>query len=414
MVRTRGLGVLPPSSTLPPPARQSRHECPRASDLLPRPSDPGPSDPPSRRSGARSSDLPPRPSDPGPSDPSSRRSDRRSSDPPPHHSDPGPSDPSSRRSDRRSSDPPPHRSDPGPSNPPPRRSSPDSVPERSAIPRRPRQSHRASSSTEVPSDMLATVREGIRPLFDGAEGERRAFLADELERFIVGTIERIQASQPTSSSHGRVLRESVDTAPALSSRRRSCSPDRDRRRRRRSHSPRRDRRDGRDGRDRQPRLHVKLGRAGFTDDPYRGTLTSIILQLCMLHHPDLHLTISHLTTEEQYRLFTDIRSRFTRCEELSEKELRNTVRQHFRDRKYGRLRKLKAMLSELDYDTDPNASLEKPIWISETSWVVMLLDAQQCFWQSEMDRMEKALIHTREDEAAGRETLRTVSYLETR
>ncbi|KAL3690029.1 hypothetical protein R1sor_016338 [Riccia sorocarpa] len=223
------------------------------------------------------------------------------------------------------------------------------------IPRRPRLSHRASSSTSVPSDMLETVREGISPLFDGAEGECRDFSAEELERLIVGSIEQFQANQPTSSSH-----------------------------------------------------------AGFTDDPYRGTLTSIIRQLCLLRHPDLHLTISHLTTEEQYRLFTDIRSRFTRGEVLSEKELRDTVRQHFRDRKYGRLRKLKTMLRALDYDTDPDASLEKPAWISETSWAVMLPDAQQCFWPSEMDRTEFQLVHTREDEAAGRRTLRTVSYLETR
>ncbi|KAL3678413.1 hypothetical protein R1sor_021369 [Riccia sorocarpa] len=72
------------------------------------------------------------------------------------------------------------------------------------------------------------------------------------------------------------------------------------------------------------------------------------------------------------------------------------------------------MLSMLDYDTDPDASLEKPAWISETSWAVMLPDAQLCFWQSEMDRMEKVLVHTREDEAADRRTLRTMSYLETR
>ncbi|KAL3688614.1 hypothetical protein R1sor_014923 [Riccia sorocarpa] len=344
MAHTRGAGASPSSSTLPPPARQSRRERqrgrgrgalpptvprrdtrsggrdppprpsdpgpsdppprrsgPRSSDPAPRPSDPGPSDPPPRRSGPTSSDPPPRPSDPGPSDPPPRRSGPTSSDPPPRPSDPGPSDPPSRRSDPRSSDPPPHRSDLGPSDPPPCRSSPDSVPEISVIPRRPRQSHRASSSTEVPSDMLETVREGIRPLFDEAEGERRAFSADELERLIAGSIERVQASQPISSSHGR---------------------------------------------------------------------------LCMLHHSDLHLTISHLTTEEQYRLFIDIRSRFTRGDELSEKELRDTVRRHFRDRKYGRLRKLKAMLRALDYDTDPYASLEKPAWISETSWAVMLPDAQ--------------------------------------
>ncbi|KAL3682162.1 hypothetical protein R1sor_000184 [Riccia sorocarpa] len=329
MARTRGAGASPSSSTLPPSARQSRrergrgrgrgalpptvprrdtrsggrdppphHSDPRSSDPPPRPSDPGPSDPPPRRSGPTSSDPPPRPSDPRPFDPPPRRSDPRSSDPPPRPLDPGPSDPPSRRSDPRSSDPPPHRSDPGPSDPPPRRSSPDSVPERSMIPRRPRQSHRASSTTELPSDMLETVREGIRPLFDEAEGERRAFSAEELERLIAGSIERVQASQPTSSSHGR--------------------------------------------------------------------------------------------------------------------ELRDTVRQHFRDRKYGRLRKLKTMLRALDYDRDPDASLEKPAWISETSWTVMLPDAQQCFWQSEMDHTEFALVHTREDEAAGRRTLRTVSYLETR
>ncbi|KAL3679992.1 hypothetical protein R1sor_022948 [Riccia sorocarpa] len=346
----------PPRSSDPgpfdPPPRRSG---PRASDLPSRPSDPGPSDPPPRRSGPRASDLPPRPSDPGPSNPPPRRSSARSSDLPPRPSDPGPYDPSSRPSDSRSSD------------PPPRRFDTDSVPERLWIPRRPRQSHRAPSSSEIPSDMLATVQEGIRLLFDGVESERRDFSADELERLIAGAIER-------------------------------------RRRRSRSRSPRRDRRDGRDGRDRQPRLPVELGTAGFTNDPYRGTLTSIIRQLCMLHHPDLHFTISHLTTEEQYRLFTDIRSRFTRSEELSKKELKDTVCHHFRDRKYGRLRKLKAMLSELDYDTDPDASLEKPAWISETSWAVMLSDAQQCFWQSEMNRMEKALVHTREDEAAGRET----------
>ncbi|KAL3690358.1 hypothetical protein R1sor_016667 [Riccia sorocarpa] len=371
MARTRGARASPSSSTLPPPARQSRRERERGRGRGALPPTVPRRD---TRSGGR--DPPSRPSDHGPSDPPPRRSGPRSSDPPPRPSDPGPYDPPSRRSDPRSSDPPPHRSDP-----PPRRSSPDS--------------------------------EGIRPLFDGAEGERRAFSADELERLIAGSIERVQASQPTSSSHGRV-REPVDTAPALRPRRRSRSPDRDRRRRRRSRSPRRDRRDGRDGRDRQPRLPVELGRVGFTDDPYRGTLTSIIRQLCMLHHPDLHLTISHLMTEEKYRLFTDIRSRFTRGEELSEKELRDTIRQHFRDRKYDRLRKLKAMLRALDYDTDPDASLEKPAWISKTSWAVMLPDAQQCFWQSEMDRTEFALVHTREDETAGRRTLRTVSYLEKR
>ncbi|KAL3690610.1 hypothetical protein R1sor_016919 [Riccia sorocarpa] len=342
MARTRGAGASRSSSTLPPAARarQSRrerererergpepgpgpgpgalpptvprrdtrsggrdppphHSDPRSSDPSPRLSDPGPSDPPPRRSGSTSSDPPPRPSDPRPSDPPPPRSDPRSSDPPPRPSDPGPSDPPSRRSDPRSSDPPPHRSDLGPSDPPPHRSSPDSVSEISMIPRRPRQSHRASSSTEVPSDMLETVREGIRPLFDGAEGERRDFSAEELERLIAGTIERVQASQPTSSSHGR-------------------------------------------------------------------------------------------------------------------KELRDTVRQHFRDRKYNRLRKLKAMLRALDYDTDPDASLQKPAWISETSWAVMLPDAQQCFWHEEMDHTEFALVHTREDEVAGRRTLRTVSYLETR
>ncbi|KAL3694847.1 hypothetical protein R1sor_008498 [Riccia sorocarpa] len=327
MARTRGAWASPSSSTLPHAARarQSRrerergrgrgrglgpgalppivarrdtrsggrdppphHSDPRSSDPSPRLSDPGPSDPPPRRSGSTFSDPPPRPSDPRPSDPPPHRSDPRSSDPPPRPSDPGPSDPPSRCSDPRSSDPPPHRSDPGPSDPPPHRSSPDSVPEISVIPRRPRQSHRASSSTEVPSDMLEMVREGIGPLFDGAEGERRDFSAEELERLIAGTIERVQASQPTSSSHGR---------------------------------------------------------------------------LCLLRHPDLHLTISHLTTEEKYRLFTDIRSRFTRGEELSEKELRDTIRQHFRDRKYNRLRKLKAMLRALDYDTDPDASLQKPAWI---------------------------------------------------
>ncbi|KAL3691553.1 hypothetical protein R1sor_005204 [Riccia sorocarpa] len=313
MVRTRGLGALPPSSTLPPPARQSRRESGRGRGALP---------PilPRRdtRSGGR--DPSPRLLDPGPSDPPSCRSGARSSDPPPRPSDPEPSDPPSRRSDPRSFDPPPHRSDHGPSDPPPRRSDLDSVLERSTIPRRPRQSHRAPSPTEVPSDMLATVRGDIRPLFDGAEGERRAFLADELERFIAGTIERIQASQPISSSHGR---------------------------------------------------------------------------LCLIHHPDLHLTISHLTTEEQYRLFIDIQARFTRGEKLSEKELRDTVRQHFRDRKYGRLRKLKTVLSMLDYDTDPDASLEKPAWISETSWAVMLPDAQQCFWQSEMDCMESSCSNSR-------------------
>ncbi|KAL3688723.1 hypothetical protein R1sor_015032 [Riccia sorocarpa] len=340
MVRTRGAGASPSSSILPPAARARQsererergrgrgrgalpptvprrdtrsggrdppphHSDPRSSDPPPRPSDPGPSDPPPRLLGSTSSDPPPRPSDPRPSDSPPPRSDPRSSDPPPRPSDPRPSDPPPPRSDPRSSDPPPHRSDPGPSDSPPRQ----------------------------------TVREGIRPLFDGAEGERRDFSAEELERLIAGSIERVQASQPTSSSHGR---------------------------------------------------------------------------LCMLRHPDLHLTISHLTTEEQYRLYTDIRSRFTRGEEFSEKELRDTVRQHFRDRKYGRLRKLKAMLRALDYDTDPDASLQKPAWISETSWAVMLPDAQQCFWQEEMDRTEFALVHTREDEAAGRRTLRTVSYLETR
>ncbi|KAL3679303.1 hypothetical protein R1sor_022259 [Riccia sorocarpa] len=267
--RERGRGLGLGSGALPPtvPRRDTRsggrdspphHSDPRSSDPSPRPSDPGPSDPPPRRSGSTSSDPPPRLSDPRPSDPPPPRSDPRSSDPPPRPSDPGPSDPPSRRSDPRSSDPPPHRSDPGPSDPPPHRSSPDSVPERSVIPGRPRQSYRASSLTEVPSDMLETVREGIRPLFYGAEGERRDFSAEELERLIAGTIERVQASQPTSSSHGR------------------------------------------------------------------------------------------------------------------------------------------------------------PAWISETSWAVMLPDAQQCFWHEEMDRTEFALVHTREDEAAGRRTLRTVSYLEAR
>ncbi|KAL3698855.1 hypothetical protein R1sor_012931 [Riccia sorocarpa] len=179
MVRTRGLGALPPSSTPPPPARQSRRERERerGRGALPptlprRDTRSGGRDPPPRPT---ASDPPSRPSDPRPSDPPPRRSDARYSDLPPRPSDLGPSDRPSRRSDSRSSDPPPHRSDPGPSDSPPRRFDPDSVPERSAIPRRPRQSHRASSSTEVPSDMLATVREGIRPLFDGAEGERRFF-----------------------------------------------------------------------------------------------------------------------------------------------------------------------------------------------------------------------------------------------
>ncbi|KAL3697115.1 hypothetical protein R1sor_011191 [Riccia sorocarpa] len=308
MVRTRGLGALPPSSTPPPPARQSRRERERGRGrgrghgalppTLPRrETRSGGRDPPPR---PKTSDPPPRPSDPRPSDPPPHRSGARYSDLPPRPSDPGPSDPPSRRSDSRSSDPPPHRSDPGPSDPPSCRFDPDSVPERSAIPRRPRQSHRAPSSTEGPSDTLAMVREGIRPLFDGAEGERRDFSKDELERLFAGVIERVQATHPTLSTHCR---------------------------------------------------------------------------LYLLRHPDLHLTISHLTTEEQYRLFTDIRSRFSRGEELSEKELRDIVSQHFRDHKHGRLRKLKTMLSELDYDTDLDASLEKPAWISETSWAVMLPDA---------------------------------------
>ncbi|KAL3694906.1 hypothetical protein R1sor_008557 [Riccia sorocarpa] len=147
---------------------------------------------------------------------------------------------------------------------------------------------------------------------------------------------------------------------------------------------------------------------------YRGTLTSIVRQLCQIHHPDLHLTVSHLTPEESYPLFTNIRARFTRDEELSHKELTDTIHQHFKNRKYGKLRKLKALITQLDYNTHHDALLEKSAWISETSFAVMLPDAQQCFWHSEPKRTEAALETAREDETAGRELLRPMSYFETR